>query len=113
MPTLVYNCPSGISGDMNLGAMVALGVNQKVLEAELRKLPYEDWHLHFGPDKRGGISGIRCTVHMHDQHNKHSSHGHGHHHRTFADIQKTVEGSELSDRVKTDAIACFHALAIA
>ena len=58
---------------MNLGAMVALGVDQKVLEAELRKLPYEAWHLHFDPDTRGGISGIRCTVHAHDHHNKHSS----------------------------------------
>ena len=114
MPTLVYNCPSGISGDMNLGAMVALGVDPEVLEAELRKLPYEAWHLHFNPDARGGISGIRCTVHVDDHLGEHSSsHGHGHHHRTFADIQKTVKDSELSDRVKTDAIACFHALAVA
>ena len=57
MPTLVYNCPSGISGDMNLGAMVALGVDPKVLETELRKLPYEAWHLHFEPDARGGERG--------------------------------------------------------
>ena len=98
---------------MNLGAMVALGVDPKVLEVELRKLPYEAWHLHFDHDTRGGISGIRCTVHVHDHHNKHSSHGHDHHHRTFADIQKTIKGSELSDRVKTDAIACFQALAVA
>ena len=112
MPTLVYNCPSGISGDMNLGAMVALGVVPEMLEAELRKLPYEAWHLNFDPDTRGGISGIRCTIRQHDHHHKHtSSHGHGHHHRTFADIEKTVKGSALSDRVKTDAIACFRALA--
>ena len=90
---------------MNLGAMVALGVDPEVLEAELRKLPYEAWHLHFDPDTRGGISGIRCTVHLHDHDDKHSSsHGHGHHHRTFADIQKTVKGSELSDRVKTELL---------
>ena len=114
MPTLVYNCPSGISGDMNLGAMVALGVDPKVLEKELRKLPYEAWHLHFEPDARGGISGIRCTVDAHDHDDKHScSHEHGHHHRTFTDIQKAVKGSKLSDRVKADAIACFHALAVA
>ena len=114
MPTLVYNCPAGISGDMNLGAMVALGVDPKLLEAELRKLPYEAWHLDFNSDVRGGISGIRCTVHAHDQEDKHSCcHENGHHHRTFADIQKTITDSELSDSVKTDAIACFHALAVA
>ena len=83
---------------MNLGAMVALGVDPEVLEAELRKLPYEAWHLDFDPDTRCGISGIRCTVHAHDHHDKHSSsHGHGHHHRTFAEIQKTVKVSKLSD----------------
>ena len=99
---------------MNLGAMVALGVDPEVLEAELRKLPYEAWHLDFDTDTRGGINGIRCTVHAHDHHNKHSSsHGHGHRHRTFAEIQKMIKGSELSDRVKADAIACFHALAVA
>lgn len=126
MTTLVYNCPSGISGDMNLGAMVALGVDPKVLEAELRKLPYDGWHLHFDTDARGGISGIRCTVHAHDHEHDHShdhdhshshshdpGHGHGHGHRTFTDIRKAVEGSQLSDRVKADAIACFHALAVA
>ena len=26
MPTLLYQCPAGLSGDMNLGAMIALGV---------------------------------------------------------------------------------------
>lgn len=131
MPTLVYNCPSGISGDMNLGAMVGLGVSPKALEAELRKLPYEGWHLHFDDDQRQGISGTRCTVHLahndghshdlshdhshsHDDGHSHShshDHGHEHHHRTFADIREAIESSELSDKVKADSIACFRVLA--
>lgn len=122
MPTLVYNCPSGISGDMNLGAMIGLGVDPKALEAELRKLPYNGRHLHFDPDQRGGISGTRCTVHLHhdlshDHEHTHDhgeqthTHGHEHHHRTFADIREAIEGSGLSDRVKADSVACFRALA--
>lgn len=127
MTTLVYNCPSGLSGDMNLGAMIGLGVDPEALEAELRKLPYEGWHLHFDEDKRGGISGIRCTVHLsHDDSQNHShkhehehqhrhehehSHAHDHHHRTFADIRTAIEGSELSEKVKSDAVACFRSLA--
>ncbi|MGC6423667.1 MAG: nickel pincer cofactor biosynthesis protein LarC [Lentimonas sp.] len=138
MPTLVYQCPAGLSGDMNLGAMVALGVDPNVLESELRKLPYEGWSLKFEKDIRQGISGTRCDVvleakehsrdhshshkhdhdhshkhdHSHDHsHSHHHSHSEGHHHRTFSDIRSAIENSELSDQVKRDAVACFRALA--
>lgn len=121
MPTLVYNCPSGISGDMNLGAMIGLGVDPKLLETELQKLPYTGWHLHFDSDQRGGISGTRCTVHLapnHDHSHEHShSHGHGqgqghdHDHRTFSKIRVAIEKSALSERVKEESIACFSVLA--
>jgi hypothetical protein len=123
---------------MNLGALVGLGVDPRILESELRKLPYEGWNLHFETDQRQGISGIRCDVtlaHSHDHdhehehdhdhdhdHEKHShnhdhshghSHGHAHHHRTFSEIRDTIKASKLSKRVKADSIACFHALAVA
>ena len=67
---------------MNLGAMIGLGVDPKALEAELSKLPYNGWHLHFEDDQRQGISGIRCTVHLaHDHsHSHHHNHGHSHDH---------------------------------
>ncbi|MGC6456316.1 MAG: nickel pincer cofactor biosynthesis protein LarC [Coraliomargaritaceae bacterium] len=129
MATLLYRCPAGLSGDMNLGAMVALGACPKTLEAELRKLPYEGWSLRFEEDIRSGISGLRCDViledththHHHDHEHSHShshstsgedSHSHGHsHHRTFKEIRQAIESSTLSTRVKIDAIACFRVLA--
>lgn len=120
---------------MNLGAMIALGVNPESLETELRKLPYHGWKLHFEPDIRQGISGTRCDVilenahehrHSHDHEHTHA-HGHGHshdhsdshnhggdhHHRTFRDIREAIEHSALSAKVKSDSIACFRALAVA
>jgi pyridinium-3,5-bisthiocarboxylic acid mononucleotide nickel chelatase len=143
MKTLLYQCPSGISGDMNLGAMVALGVDPAALENELRKLPYTGWSLRFETDSRAGISGIRCDVvldeegedhdhnhpahehhpHTHEHHrhgHQHPHHGdlhthehdHAHHaHRGFAEIREAIQRSDLSPRVKTDAVACFTALA--
>jgi uncharacterized protein (TIGR00299 family) protein len=121
---------------MNLGAMIALGVDPQTLEHELRKLPYHGWKLHFESDMRQGISGTRCDVilenthehshgdgHSHDEDHSHGhshSHDHGHshdhshgehHHRTFSDIRAAIQGSELSVAAKADAIACFHALA--
>lgn len=136
MTTLFYQCPSGISGDMNLGAMVALGVDPARLETELRKLPYTGWCLRFEKDIRGGMSGIRCDVvlddevavsheptghHSHDHHHHHedrdsASHAHArsrshHAHRRFAEIREAIENSALSPRVKADSVACFRVLA--
>lgn len=140
MRTLIYQCPAGISGDMNLGAMIQLGVDPKQLEAELRKLPLDGWSLHFEPDVRNGITGIRCDVvlegedkqhdhhhhhhehehdhghshghhHEHDHDDHHHSHDHHHHHRTFKDIREMIEGSAMAEPIKRDAVACFLALA--
>lgn len=125
MRTLLYSCPAGISGDMNLAALVALGVDPVKLENELRKLPYSGWSLKFEPSKRQGISGLSCTVildpHTHDHDHDHShdhGHGHGHHHdhgnhqhRTYREIRKAIEDSELASEIKKDALACFKVLA--
>ncbi len=117
MITLLYHCPAGISGDMNLGAMIDLGVKPDLLECELRKLPLEGWSLKVERDKRNGISGTRCSVLLNDnsgpRKHSHASHKHhnSHHHRTFRDIRKIISESALSKRVKADALACFKVLA--
>lgn len=119
MPTLLYQCPAGLSGDMNLAAMVGLGVCPDYLRAELAKLPYRGWALNFEEAMRAGISGLRCDVvltpqfeqtsatHIHVQTPGH----HAHTHRTFAEIRAAIEASALKDRVKRDALACFLVLA--
>lgn len=101
MKTLYYNCPAGISGDMNLGAMVDLGVDPGKLIEELKKLGLEGWNIEFTKDQRKGISGTRCTVHC----------PHEHHHRTFADIREIIEASDLHPQVKEDAVEVFRVLA--
>ncbi|MDP4694187.1 MAG: nickel pincer cofactor biosynthesis protein LarC [Opitutales bacterium] len=122
MSTLLYQCPAGLSGDMNLGAMVALGLEPAAIEAELRKLPYKGWSLHFENDIRQGITGTRCDVILQQSpeqahsnvmtHTQSHGHSHAHHeHRGFREIREAIEGSKLSNRVKADSIACFRALA--
>jgi pyridinium-3,5-bisthiocarboxylic acid mononucleotide nickel chelatase len=59
---LYYDCFSGISGDMNLGAMVDLGVPADYLRAELGKLGLPGWALRFERDSRKGIGGTRADV---------------------------------------------------
>ena len=75
MKVLFYDCFSGISGDMNLGAMIDLGIEVDYLKNELNKLKLSGWELVTEKDQRHGITGTKVTVRLVDHH-----HGHGHHH---------------------------------
>jgi uncharacterized protein (TIGR00299 family) protein len=92
MRILYYDCFSGISGDMNLGAMINLGVSRDYLTDNLKKLNIDGWRLDITIDQRHGISGTKVTVvtdegnttlqghsHMHDHENRHE-HKHDHEH---------------------------------
>ena len=88
MKILYYDCFSGISGDMNLGAMIDLGVSPDTLISGLNKLNTGGWRLEIARDQRHGISGTRVTVLTDDQgvtagepdHGHDHSDGHGHSH---------------------------------
>ncbi len=62
MKILYYDCFSGISGDMNLGAMLDLGVSSDSLISGLEKLNVGGWKLDITRDQRHGIAGTRVTV---------------------------------------------------
>lgn len=57
MKVLCYDCFSGISGDMNLGAMLELGIEKSYLISELEKLNLKGWELQAEKDQRHGIVG--------------------------------------------------------
>ena len=94
MKILYYDCFAGISGDMNLGAMMDLGVPPEYLTGELQKLKLDGYEIRVSEQQRRGITGTRAEVlltgdeHVHDHshsddHHSHShghGHGHGHHH---------------------------------
>lgn len=76
MNILYYDCFCGISGDMNLAAMIDLGVDPDRLTAELSRLRIDDeFTVRITHDQRRGIHGTRVDVALHNQ-----SAGHGHHH---------------------------------
>ena len=86
MKILYYDCFAGISGDMNLGAMIALGVDAGYLADELRKLKLDGYEIRVSEQQRKGITGTQVDVilisseheYSHDHGHDHS-HGHGHH----------------------------------
>lgn len=82
MKILYYDCFSGISGDMNLGAMIDLGVNKDYLISELSKLNLEnEYKIEVRRDSRKGIEGTKVDVILKDNHEEHNHiHGDDHQH---------------------------------
>ncbi len=121
MNILYYDCFSGISGDMNLAAMIDLGVDPEYLKNQLAKLHIdEEFTLKATPDERKGIYGIRVDValknldhhtHADHHHHEHSRHQGRHVHRTLKDIETIINTSDLSDAIKATSMAIFRRVA--
>lgn len=87
---LYYNPFSGISGDMNLAAMIDLGVPEDHLRSELKKLRLSGYELRVTRDSRNGIFGTRVDIDIEDSK----------HHRHLNEINIIIDSSALSENVK-------------
>jgi hypothetical protein len=96
-----FDCPTGISGDMTLGALVDAGLNLDQLRGELSKLTVAGWEIGAERVVRHGLSGTKVHVHAPEQHG----------HRHLSDIAAMVERSALDADVQERALAVFTRLA--
>jgi len=104
MKCIYFDCFAGISGDMTLGALVDLGVPQKYLRGEIRKLGLDGWRLRISRAERNGISARTVQVAV-------AKGSPGHHHRTYGDIESIISKSALNVQVKEKALDIFHRIA--
>jgi pyridinium-3,5-bisthiocarboxylic acid mononucleotide nickel chelatase len=109
MKILYYDCFAGISGDMNLGAMLDLGVDKKYLLKELGNLPIDSYKIKVYKDKRGGITGTKVDVVVPSQ--KKTSSLRTQKKRTFRDITGMITQSNLSADIKKISLDIFTRLA--
>lgn len=86
MRTLYFDCFSGISGDMAVGALLDIGADEKVLMEGLKQLNLDGYRIKIEKKLKNGISGTDFTVllddcdnHEHHGHH-HDEHSHDHHH---------------------------------
>ncbi len=104
MPSIAYwDCFSGISGDMALGALLDAGLDLGALRAELGKLNLPGWELSAERGVRYGISGTYARVRAQEQTT----------HRHLADIRAILERSSLAPAVGAGALRVFSRLASA
>ncbi len=105
MKILYYDCFAGISGDMNLGAMIDLGVPESYLVAELEKLNIKGFSLKVEKDSRRGIFGTKAQVLV--KKNLLEKHRHLRH------VEEIVNKSSLSAEVKASSLKIFTLIAVA
>ncbi|MGC2718856.1 MAG: LarC family nickel insertion protein, partial [Candidatus Acidiferrales bacterium] len=96
-----FDCFSGISGDMVLGALVDAGADRRAIEAELRKLGLEGWSISAEKVKRGAIAATHVKVETSE----------GHHHRGLSIILGRIEKAQLAPRAAERATRIFTRLA--
>jgi TIGR00299 family protein len=136
MKILYYDCFCGISGDMNLAALIDLGVPKEYLVKELSKINLSsEYEIKVERSAKLGITGTRVDVilkdrlddethisgqalHGHNHGHEHSHEGHvhnhnqdHHHHRNLKDIEKIINSSNLSDKVKKLSLDMFMKVA--
>ena len=97
-----FDCFSGASGDMLLGALFDAGLPLERLRAALATLPIAGWELTTSREARQGVWGTRARVSYDEAQQPH---------RHLADILALIEGSELPAGVKRQASAVFRRLA--
>jgi uncharacterized protein (TIGR00299 family) protein len=101
MKTLYFDCFAGASGDMILGALVAVGVDPDRLRDQLSLLGVEGFSVSFETVNKSGLSANYARVEI----------AHEHKHRHLSDIRKIIDDSQLSDGVKQRSISIFTRLA--
>jgi uncharacterized protein (TIGR00299 family) protein len=116
MHTLAFDGRMGASGDMLLGALIAVGGDPSVLSTVEDAV---DVRYDITDTTRCGISGTAVDVLIDDgtteRHHDHAE-GHGDHvegqgnHRTFPKVIEIVESMDLPASVESDAVATFELL---
>ncbi|MEM7538119.1 MAG: nickel pincer cofactor biosynthesis protein LarC [Chloroflexota bacterium] len=114
---LYYECFSGLSGDMNLGALIDIGVPETHLRTQLSLLNLDhEFELVVERAQKQGITGTKATVRLTHEHHHHHDHHHNHdhhYHRTYANIRTLIDNTPYAQSVKDIARAIFHTLAVA
>lgn len=100
MKLAYFDCFSGISGDMTLGALVDAGCAVELLRGELRGLAVPGWELDAEKVWKNGMAATFVRVKTEDQTK----------HRSLSAILEILEKSQLGAGVKRRAGAIFRKL---
>ncbi|MBE9115338.1 nickel pincer cofactor biosynthesis protein LarC [Lusitaniella coriacea LEGE 07157] len=100
------DCPTGIAGDMFLGALVDAGVPLEYLIERLKSLGFEqEYQLNAQKVHRMGQIATKVSVNLASEHSST--------HRHLPDIQRAIQNATLPPRARDWSLQVFQNLAIA
>jgi pyridinium-3,5-bisthiocarboxylic acid mononucleotide nickel chelatase len=100
MKIAYFDCFSGISGDMTLGALADAGCNLAEMETHLRRLPVSGWRISSEKVVRRGFRATRVKVESSDPQR----------HRSLSDILQLIERAGLPPAIAERASRIFRRL---
>ena len=109
---LYFECNSGISGDMSVGALLDLGADKDVLEKALTSMKLDnEFQYKITKQMVNAISTTDFDVILPE--NKHHWHNHEHHHehRNLNDVNEIIDKAEISESAKNLAKKIFKIVA--
>ena len=101
MKIAYFDCFSGISGDMAVGALLDAGLKVEALEKELKKLGLSGYQLEVNKVVKKGISATQFKVKIKEEGVE----------RRFRDILDILEKSKLDEEVKRETKKIFFNIA--
>ena len=113
MKTLYLECAMGAAGDMLMAALSELSEDRNAFLEKMNSLGLPGVRVEAETAVKCGVTGTHMKVtvdgaeeeseDVHD-HGHHHEHDHGHHHHASpADIDRIIDGLDVSHRVKSDA----------
>jgi len=101
MKIAYFDCFSGISGDMTVGALLDAGLKIETLEKELNKLGLSGYQLEVNKVVKKGISATQFKVKIKEEGVE----------RRFEDILTILEKSKLDEEIKKETEKIFFNIA--
>lgn len=123
MKTLYIQCNMGCAGDMLMSALSELLPNKDEFFQKLNKIGLKDVVYESKAVERCGITGTLTDVKINgeieestdnDHNHEHSHHHHDHHHHEHSDMKSITEiinGLNIPEKVKNDAIEVYNIIA--
>ncbi|MBA3060228.1 MAG: nickel pincer cofactor biosynthesis protein LarC [Nitrospirae bacterium] len=109
MKIAYFDCSSGISGDMCLGALIDAGVPVTKLEDELRKLRVKGYELKVKKVKRSGFTATKADIVIVESSSR-ISRDKVQSSKKWKDIERIIKASSLSESVKQKGLKIFKRL---
>ena len=102
MKIAYFDCFSGASGDMILGALIDAGLSPRLLRQELKKLGLSSVHLKATKVLKGGLSATQVVVEGKSEKKSH---------RTLKEMLRIIDRSTLEPGIKEQSREIFRRIA--